>query len=296
MEITAKMVFELREKTSAPMMDCKKALQEVNGDFEKAVDWLRKKGLGAVAKLATRGVHEGRVGIHMSGDTAVIYEVNCETDFVANAEGFIHYLNDVGVQLSAQAFTPDLKGIQVLSDFSVMETGRVALSAKIGENIVVRRATKVSTKGFVVADYIHQGAKVAVIVCLKGGDVALARQVAMHIAAMKPKAASSADLPKELVEKEAAILREKAMQSGKPEAIVEKMVEGGLRNFYKESCLLEQSYVINPEVTVAEALKQAKAELACFVCFVLGEGLEKKTQDFAAEVAATVAQAQGQAS
>jgi elongation factor Ts len=165
----------------------------------------------------------------------------------------------------------------------------------IGENISIRRAIKLSTKGLVIAEYVHPGSRIAVVVSLKGGDSVLARQIAMHVAATNPKAISSKDLPKELVDKEAAVLREKAMQSGKPEAIIEKMVEGGLRNFYKESCLLEQSYVIKPDLTVAEVLKQANAELVYFVCFVLGEGFEKKSQNFAEEVAATLAQTQGQA-
>src|SRR5229473_2386015 len=279
-EITASLVKELREKTGAGMMDCKRALSEVQGDLEKAVDWLRTKGLSAAAKKAGRIAAEGLVGVAATGNRGAVVEVNAETDFVGRNEIF-------------QKF--------------VATTARIALDSaadmtKIAENMSLRRAASLSVSDGVVAAYMHNSVapdlgKIGVLVALEStGDkaklAALAKQLAMHVAAAKPQSLTVADLDKAAIERERAVLAEKAAQSGKAVDIIAKMVEGGLRKFHQEVVLLEQLFVIDGKSRVSkvvdEAAKQvgAPVRLAGFLRFELGEGIERKSEDFAAEVAA----------
>ena len=305
MTISASMVKDLREKTGAGMMDCKAALTETAGDIEAAIDWLRTKGLAKAAKKAGRVASEGLVGVASSGSRAVVVELNSETDFVArNAEFQQLVLNvakaaletDGSVEAVAAAAFPG-------SEKSVKDTITEAV-ATIGENMNLRRSAAIGVSDGVVATYVHSATapglgKIGVLVALEStGDkeklAALGRQIAMHIAATNPLSVSTDALDPAVVARERAVYAEQARQSGKPEAIIEKMVEGRLRKFYEEVVLLKQNFVINPDLTVEKALKDAEKEIGAaakitgFVRFALGEGIEKEATDFAAEVAATV--------
>src|SRR5262245_14036862 len=302
-EITASLVKELREKTGAGMMDCKKALNEVAGDLEKAVDWLRTKGLSAASKKAGRVAAEGLVGVAANGTRGAVVEVNSETDFVGRNEQFQKFVGavtrlalDNGGDLAKVAASPfpgsarDVQG------------GLTNMIATIGENMSLRRAASLSVSDGVVVAYTHNAVapdlgKIGVLVALESeGDKAklagLAKQLAMHVAAARPQSLTVADLDQAAIERERAVLAEKAGQSGKAADIIAKMVEGGLRKFHQEVVLLEQAFVIDGKTKVAkvvdEAAKQvgAPVRIAGFLRFELGEGIEKKSEDFAAEVAA----------
>jgi elongation factor Ts len=301
-EITAGSVKELRERTGAGMMDCKKALAETDGEMEAAIDWLRAKGLSAAAKKAGRAAAEGLVGVAVEGKRGAVVEVNSETDFVAKNELFQDFVRNVA-RLALEHGTD----VGALSAAGYPEGGTVAEKltdniAKIGENQSLRRAAVVEVSAGAVVSYVHNQVapglgKIGVLVALEGSvpiDTlqALGKQIAMHVAAAHPLALSADDLPAELVERERGIAMEKAKESGKPQNIIEKMVEGGLAKFRKDNALLSQLFVMDNKTPVAEVVaaagKDAGApiQLAGFVRFQLGEGIEKQQSDFAAEVAA----------
>jgi len=289
MAITAALVKELRDTTGAGMMDAKKALTETNGDMEAAIDWLRTKGLAKAAKKSGRTAAEGLVAVKVEGNRGVAVEVNAETDFVAkNAEFQGMVAQIAGAAVSAA----DLDALNAadLGGKTVAET-ITAKIATIGENMSLRRMAAV--EGDVVMSYVHNAAgdgmgKIGVLVAMKGGDEAFGKQVAMHIAAANPASLSEADLDPAVVEKERNVQIEIARESGKPEAVIEKMIVGRMQKFLAEVTLLGQNFVINPDLTVAAAAKEAGAEILAFVRLEVGEGIEKEKEDFAAEVAKAV--------
>ncbi|WP_208541021.1 MULTISPECIES: translation elongation factor Ts [Bartonella] len=303
MSITALQVKELRELSGAGMMDCKTALAETNGDMEAAVDWLRKKGIAKADKKAGRTAAEGLIGAVSKGLSAVLVEVNSETDFVARNDAFQEIVRNVAVAaLDTQGGVESVSAsIYPGSEKTIDATIKDAIGT-IGENMTLRRSAKLSVKDGVVATYIHNSVadglgKLGVIVAIEtSGDkdaaVAFGRQVAMHIAATNPLALTAKDVDASAVEREKAIFSDQARQSGKPENIIEKMVEGRMRKFYEEVVLLSQAFVMNPDVTVEAALKDAEksigapATITGFIRFALGDGVEKEETDFAAEVAA----------
>ena len=303
MAISATMVKELRDKTGAGMMDCKSALTETSGDMEAAVDWLRTKGLAKAAKKAGRVAAEGLIGVASGAGRAVMVEVNSETDFVARNAGFQALVS--GVAEAALATDGSLAAIlaaKMPSGGKTVDEAIKAAVATIGENMTLRRAAMISVAPGAVASYVHNAVapglgKIGVIVGLQsaGKPEALARigrQVAMHVAAAGPLAVRQEEVDPAVVQRERAIFAEQARESGKPEAIIEKMVEGRLRKFYEEVVLLSQTFVVDAEKTVAAAVKAAEADAGApiavteFIAFRLGEGVEKEETDFAAEVAA----------
>lgn len=287
--ITAAMVKELRERTGAGMMECKKALVESGGDIEKAIEWMRKQGMAKADKKAGRTAAEGVVVIKVADDakSAAMVEINSETDFVARSEDFARFANEVAAIALAEA-PANIEALLAAKTASGddVNTVRSALVAKIGENIQVRRFVRVETSGLIGA-YRH-GERIGVLVELKGGDANLAKDIAMHVAASRPICVSEADVPAELIEKEREIFTAQAVQSGKPENIVAKMVEGRIKKYLSEVTLIGQPFVKDPDVTVGELLNKAGAEVAGFTRFEVGEGIEKQQSDFAAEVMAQV--------
>jgi len=291
-EITASMVKELRERTDAPMMECKKALAEAGGDMARAEEILRVKLGNKASKAASRVAAEGIVAIWVSPDAklAAMVEVNCETDFVAKNEEFVAFANRLA-QLVAERNPADVAALSQLElDGKPVEQVRTELVGKIGENITIRRFARIEAQGKVYS-YVHGGAKIGVLVDLVGGDEALGKDLAMHIAACKPKALSADQVPAGLIETERRIARQKAIESGKPEAILDKIAEGAVQKYLKEVTLLGQGFVKDDKVSVEALLKQRNAKVASFALFVVGEGIEKKQTDFAAEVAAQAAAA-----
>lgn len=292
--ITASMVKELRDKTGAGMMDCKAALAGNDGNMEAAVDWLRAKGISKASKKADRVAAEGLVGMKVDGAKGALVEVNSETDFVARNETFQEMVRDIAGVALAQG--GDISGV-LSADFpggsNTVETHVRDMVGTIGENMTVRRAAGVTMTDGAVIGYLHNSeteglGKIGVLVGIKGsGDLeAIGKQVAMHIAAMNPLALSSDQLDPEIVERERTVLIEQAKESGKTQEIAEKMVEGRIRKFFEESCLLSQKFVVDPDKTVEQAVKDADGEIAEYARLALGEGIEKQEDDFAAEVAA----------
>ena len=303
--VTAAQVKELREKTSAGMMDCKKALLENDGDMEAAVDWLRTKGLAAAQKKAGRVAAEGLVSLSAQGNKGTVVEVNSETDFVARNEQFQAF-----ARTSAELAGKIGDDVAALNEAAYPDTGRTVaqelthMIATIGENMSLRRVASIEVGEGIVGAYVHGQAapglgRIGVLVGLESAASAdqlepLAKQLAMHVAATSPQSASIDDLDSESVERERAVLAEQARESGKPEEIIQKMVEGRLRKFYQDVVLTEQIWVHDGESTVANVLQQAEKDfgtpvkLAGFVRFALGEGIEREETDFAAEVAAQV--------
>ena len=291
-EITASMVRELREKTDAPMMECKKALAEAGGDQGKAEEILRVKLGNKASKAASRVTAEGVVAAYISDDGkfGAIIEVNCETDFVAKNDDFLAFAGALA-KLVAERNPPDVGAISALElDGKSVEETRKALVGKIGENISVRRFRRMAAQGK-HALYIHPGARIGVMVDVAGGDDVLAKDLAMHIAASKPVALTREHVPQELLQKERDIAAAKAAESGKPANIVEKMIEGSVQKYLKEVTLLGQAFVKDDKQTIEQLLKSKKASVAAFTLYVVGEGIEKKKGDFAAEVMAQVGQA-----
>lgn len=291
-EITAGMVKELREKTDAPMMECKKALTEAGGDLAKAEEILRVRLGNKASKAASRVTAEGVVGVFIDADArnAAIVELNCETDFVAKNDDFLAFSSRLS-KLVVDASPADVASLSALPfDGSSVEAVRMALVGKIGENMSIRRFHRVAAEGRVVS-YVHGGSKIGVLLDLVGGDETLARDIAMHIAATKPKALSREGVAADLIETERRIAREKAAESGKPAEIVEKMVEGSVQKFLKEVTLLGQPFVKDDKQTVEQLLKSRGARVASFTLYIVGEGIERKQTDFAAEVAAQAAAA-----
>ena len=285
--ITASMVKELRERTGLGMMDCKKALAEADGDMEKAIEDLRKASGLKAAKKASRVAAEGVVltKIDDEGTYGVILEVNSETDFVARDDNFLAFAD----QALDAAFTNREVDVAAILDSGV-EEARQALVQKIGENINVRRVGRIGLEGDggIVESYIHNN-KIGVLIALQGGDEALARDVAMHIAAVNPMVVRAEDVPEDVLAKESEIYSAQARESGKPEEIIEKMIQGRLRKFIAEVTLLEQPFVKDPDTTIGALLKQSDADVVSFLRFEVGEGIEKEEDDFAAEVAAQLA-------
>ena len=292
-EITASMVKELREKTDAPMMECKKALTEAAGDMAKAEEILRVKLGNKASKAAARITAEGVVGtwIDAGGKLAAMVEMNCETDFVAKNDDFLAFTASVA-ELIAQANPVDVAAVSALQiGDQTVEATRTALVGKIGENITIRRFVRIEAQGQ-VGSYIHAGAKIGVLVDLVGGDEALAKDLSMHIAASKPKSLDASGVPAELIDAERRIAIEKAREAGKPEAMLEKIAEGTVQKYLKEVTLLGQPFVKDDKQTIEQLLKSRGASVASFSLYIVGEGIEKKVNDFAAEVAAQAAAAQ----
>ncbi|WP_298827733.1 translation elongation factor Ts [uncultured Piscinibacter sp.] len=294
--ITASMVAELRAKTDAPMMECKKALTEADGDMGRAEEILRVKLGNKAGKAAARITAEGVIAASVDGSTGALIEINCETDFVSKNESFLAFAK-AAADLVAKSNPSDVAALSVLpyaqDGFGpTLEDVRKGLIGKIGENMSIRRFKRYAGGGS-LAHYLH-GTRIGVIVEY-AGDAVAAKDVAMHVAAMKPAALSSADVPADLVEKERKIAAEKAAESGKPADIVAKMVDGSVQKFLKEVSLLNQVFVkaADGKQTVEQMLKAAKTEVKGFTLYVVGEGIEKKVDDFAAEVAAQVAAAKG---
>ena len=293
--ITASMVAELRGKTDAPMMECKKALTEADGDLAKAEEILRVKLGNKATKAAARITAEGVVGVNISADgkLGAIIEVNCETDFVAKNDEFLQLTKDC-VELVASKKPADVAALSALPmGGGTVESMRTALVGKIGENLSVRRFARVEAKGKLMS-YIHGGAKIGVLLDLVGGDEQLGKDLAMHIAASKPKALDASGVPTELLDVERRIAIEKARADNKPEAMLEKIAEGTVQKYLKEVTLLAQVFVKaeDGKQTVEQLLKAKSASVAGFTLYIVGEGMEKRSNDFAAEVAAQAAAAQ----
>ena len=286
MSITASMVKELRESTGAGMMDAKKALTETSGDFEAAVDWLRTKGLAKAAKKSGRVAAEGLVAVSVDGQNGVAIEVNSETDFVAKNSEFQEMVRGfAGVALGVDSVDAladaDYQGKKI----SEVLTDKIAT---IGENLSLRRISKIT--GDQVVSYIHNAAAdgmgaIAVLVALKGSNEEFGRQVAMHIAASNPQALNKDELDPSIIEREKSVLTEQARESGKPEQVIEKMIDGRMKKFLSEVTLLGQDFVIDPDLTVEAAAEKSGVEIVGYVRMAVGEGIEKKEEDFAAEVA-----------
>lgn len=289
MEITAALVKELRERTGSGMMECKKALTETGGDIEAAVEAMRKSGLAKADKKAGRVAAEGMVvaAVSADGTRGVIVEVNCETDFVAKADDFVKFAGELAQAALAKSpkTVDDVLGLPI-SGGSVDDVRR-ALVAKLGENISVRRFHLLSSEGGKVGMYLH-GTRIGVLVGVKGGDESLAKDIAMHVAASKPVALGPNDVPADVIAKEKEIYTAQAADSGKPADIVEKMVMGRVGKFLREITLLGQPFVKNPDQTVEQLAKQQNATVTGFVRFEVGEGIEKKSENFAEEVMAQV--------
>jgi elongation factor Ts len=286
MAITAAQVKDLREKTGAGMMDAKKALTETDGDMEAAVDWLRTKGLAKAAKKSGRTAAEGLVAVRVGSGRGVAIEVNSETDFVAkNAE----FQEMVAAIAEAALDARDLDELRAMSlGGKTVEEAVTEKIAKIGENLSLRRM--ISLEGDNVVSYVHNAAapgmgKIGVLVAFTGSDEAVARQIAMHIAAINPAALSEDDLDPALADRERAVLSEQARESGKPEQVIEKMIEGRMKKFYAENTLLNQAFVVNPDVTVGAAAEEAGIAVTGFRRLEVGEGIAREEEDFAAEVA-----------
>ncbi|QFT80969.1 Elongation factor Ts [Roseovarius sp. THAF27] len=286
MAITAASVKELRDKTGAGMMDAKKALTETDGDMEAAVDWLRTKGLAKAAKKSGRTAAEGLVAVSVTGGTGVAVEVNAETDFVAKNADFQKMVAEIA---GAAVGVANLEALQKAEiggkPVSDIITDKIAT---IGENMGLRRMEKI--EGETVVSYIHNAAtdgmgKIGVLVAMKGGDEAFGRQVAMHIAATNPAALNEAELDQAVVDKERQVQIDIARESGKPEQVIEKMIEGRMKKYMSEITLVNQSFVINPDVTVGAAASEAGVEITGFIRMEVGEGIEKKEENFAEEVA-----------
>jgi elongation factor Ts len=299
-EITASMVKELRERTDAPMMECKKALAEAGGDMAKAEEILRVKLGNKASKAASRIAAEGIVGVSVSADgkLATMVEVNCETDFVAKNDDFLAFARNLA-QLAAEKAPADVAALSALPlGDGTVESTRMALVGRIGENMSIRRFARMQAKGR-IASYVHGGAKIGVLVEVTGGDAELGKNLAMHIAASKPKALDASGVAVESIETERRVAAEKAAEdaakSGKsiPPEILAKRVEGTVQKFLKEVTLLGQPFVKDDKISIEQLLKGKGAKVEQFVLYVVGEGIEKKSSDFAAEVAAQAAAARG---
>ncbi|MCX8083500.1 MAG: translation elongation factor Ts [Calditerrivibrio sp.] len=282
-EISAALVKELRERTGAGMMDCKKALAETNGDIDQAIEYLRKKGLSSAAKKASRIAAEGIIADHVEGDTGVIVEVNSETDFVARNEEFVSFAKDVAKCIVKN----NVNTLEELmnSSFGSGETVSEALNtkiAKIGEKIDIRRFAKF--QGGLLNTYIHLGGKIGVIVKMEGGDNNLAKDICLHIAASNPLYLDTSSVDPEFIKKEEEILTAKQKEAGKPDNIIPNIVKGQIAKYLKEICLMSQPFVKNPDITIEQLLAEHKAKIVGYARFQVGEGIEKKQENFVEEV------------
>jgi len=287
--ITAAMVGELRAKTDAPMMECKKALTEAEGDMERAEEILRVKLGSKASKAASRVTAEGVVASYIAGGVGALVEINCETDFVSKNNDFLKFTSDIA-KLVTEHSPADVAALSALGLYGkTVEEVRTELIGRIGENLSIRRFKRFQTSGKLTS-YLH-GTRIGVMVEFEGADEQVGKDVAMHIAAMKPVALSSDQVPADLIEKERSVAKLKAEESGKPADIATKMVEGSVQKYLKEVSLFDQTFVKNDKQTVQQMLKAANTSVKNFVMFIVGEGIEKKQDDFAAEVAAQVAAA-----
>ncbi len=292
MAITASLVKELRERTGSGMMECKKALVETDGNIEAAIEMMRKSGQATAAKKAGRTAADGIVAIKYSDDAknAVMVEVNCETDFVAKDENFTSFVDAV----ANSVLNSDVADVEALMDAplhageeTTVNTAREALVAKIGENMNVRRFQRFQTDTGILVSYQH-GVRIGVVVALEGGDETLGKDLAMHIAASNPVCVSAADVPADMLDKEREIFKAQALDSGKPENIVDKIVDGRVRKYLSEITLMGQNFVKDPDITIEKLLADAGATVTDFKRFEVGEGIEKKQENFAEEVMAQV--------
>ncbi|MGP4059856.1 translation elongation factor Ts [Halobacillus sp. H74] len=288
MAINAKMVKELRGKTGAGMMDCKKALTENDGDMDKAIEWLREKGISKAQKKADRIAAEGSAAIEISGNTAVLFEVNCETDFVTKNDTFKQLLKDLGQHLVSQkpATVEEALEQKLHGDGEVLSSYITDRVAKIGEKLSLRRfVIKEKTDNDAFGAYLHMGGNIGVLTVLEGStDETAAKDIAMHVAAVNPRYVSRDEIPEEEANSEREMLKTQAMNEGKPENIVEKMVEGRLNKFFEEICLLDQSFVKDPDQKVKQFVASAGGKITGFERFEVGEGMEKREENFADEV------------
>ena len=288
MAITAALVKDLRERTGAGMMDCKRALTETNGDMEAAIDLMRTSGAAKAAKKSGRVAAEGLVKVNISDDnkTATILEVNSETDFVTKGDDFINFVNTLG-ELALKTKPADIEEFlnQALDNGDSLDKAREDIVAKVGENVSIRRVITVTVDSGVIGAYKH-GERIAVLAVLEGGDEALAKDIAMHVAATRPECVTEDQLDAALLEREKAIFVEQARESGKPDNIIEKMIGGRMKKFVNEVTLYGQAFVKDPDTTVGALTKANDAEVVSFIRYEVGEGIEKKEENFADEVAA----------
>ncbi|MBT4553843.1 MAG: elongation factor Ts, partial [Candidatus Thioglobus sp.] len=285
MAITASLVKELRERTGAGMMDCKKALTETDGDMEAAIDLMRTSGAAKAAKKAGRVAAEGLINVSIADDgkTAIILEVNSETDFVTKGDAFIDFVNTLGA-LALKTTPANIEEFlsQTLDNGDSLEKAREDIVAKVGENVAIRRVQTVTVDNGVIGAYKH-GERIAVLTVLEGGDETLAKDIAMHIAATRPECITEEELSSDLLEREKAIFVEQARESGKPDNIIEKMIVGRMKKFVGEVTLYGQAFVKDPDTTVGALAKSNNAEVKSFIRFEVGEGIEKKEENFAEE-------------
>ena len=285
MEITASLVKELREKSGAGMMDCKKALAESNGDIDKAIDYLREKGIAKATKKESRIAAEGLANIYQKGNKAVILEINSETDFVSKNEEFTSMFPVIGEAILNSDAKTLAEALEVKLEDGTINDLIVAKTAKIGEKISFRRMEVVEKDDSeVFGAYLHMGGKIAALTVLKGNNEEVAKDVAMQAAAMRPSYVNIADVPADVVEKEKEILKEQTVNEGKPEDIAVKMVEGHIKKFYKEVCLAEQAFIKDGDITVSQYAKNNGCEIKAMIRYEVGEGMEKRNEDFASEV------------
>lgn len=285
MEVTASMVKDLREKTGAGMMDCKKALAETNGNMEEAIDWLREKGIAKSEKKASRIAAEGLANIYVNGNRAVILEVNSETDFVSKNEEFTGMIDTIGNTILNSKVNTLEDALSLTCDEGTIQDLIVAKTAKIGEKLSLRRIAvveKESDENF--GAYLHMGGKIAVLTVVKGASEEVAKDVAMQAAAMKPQYVFESDVPEDVVNKEREVQKEIAMSEGKPAEIAEKMVEGRIKKYFKEICLAEQAFIKDGDISVATYVKNNGGEIKSMIRFEVGEGMEKRNENFAEEV------------
>ncbi|MBE8189990.1 MAG: elongation factor Ts [Candidatus Thioglobus sp.] len=289
MPVTAALVKELRERTGAGMMDCKKSLTETGGDMEAAIDLMRASGAAKAAKKSGRVAAEGLVKVNVSADgkIATILEVNSETDFVTKGDVFIDFVDELG-DLALKTTPANIEEFlsQTLENGDSLEKARGDIVAKVGENVAIRRVQTLRTDGIIGA-YKH-GERIAVLTAITGGEATLAKDIAMHIAASKPECVTAEQLPAELLEREKAVFVEQARESGKPDDIIEKMIGGRMKKFVSEVTLYGQAFVKDPDTTVGKLVEAAGAEVTAFVRFEVGEGIEKKAENFADEVMAQI--------
>ena len=287
MAISAKLVKELREKTGAGMMDCKKALTETDGDMDKAIDYLREKGIAKAAKKADRIAAEGLVHVEINGNEAAIVEINSETDFVARNEGFQNLVKEIANQvLATKAESVEALMETKFEDGKTVDEKMKEAISTIGEKLSIRRfAVRTKSDNDAFGAYLHMGGRIGVLTVIEGtNDEAAAKDVAMHIAAINPKYVSSDQVSEDEINHEREVLKQQALNEGKPENIVEKMVEGRLRKYLQEICAVDQNFVKNPDETVEAFLKSKGGQLADFVRYEVGEGMEKREENFAEEV------------
>jgi elongation factor Ts len=289
MDISAQLVKELRERSGVGMMDCKQALQATSGDIEAALTWLREKGISKAAKKQSRIAAEGLCSVVENGNTAILFELNSETDFVSKNETFLNFLAALTTLFGKECPTNDAQALALTLNGKTVETLISEMTFTIGEKISLRRVTNVKkTSNQVFGSYVHGGGRIVTVVVANGTNANAAKDVAMHVAAINPQYVDQSQVPAAEVQKEKAILTQEALNEGKPKEIVEKMVMGRINKFLKDICLLNQPFVKNPDISVEQYLKPLSTTVASFVRLAVGEGIEKIETDFAAEVAAQV--------